>query len=257
MELQFHKYQATGNDFVMIDNRNRLFEKENKKLIKTICDRRFGIGSDGLILIEEDEKLDFKMDFFNPDSTKSLCGNGSRCAVKYAHSLGLINDKTEFTAHDGIHSAEITGDLVRLKMSDVHSVRLMSDGIFVDTGSPHFVQFVADVERFNVSREGKKLRHGGLFGSAGTNVNFVELKGNNSIFVRTYERGVEDETLSCGTGVTACAIASSYQNLRSPVNINTRGGNLKVEFSGNGNNNFTNIYLTGPAELVFKGTIRV
>ena len=257
MELNFEKYQATGNDFVMIDNRDDFFDKDNKGLISKLCNRRFGIGSDGLILIEEDDKYDFRMEFFNPDSSKSLCGNGSRCAVRFAKSIGMVKNETEFSAFDGVHEATVKGELVSLKMRDVSSVILMHDGFFMNTGSPHFVQFVAKINQYNVQREGKKIRHGGLFGTSGTNVNFVEEKGDDTIFVRTYERGVENETLSCGTGVTAAALASSYKMLKSPVKIKTRGGNLQVAFQQSGNNSFKDILLTGPAEKVFEGSISI
>ena len=255
MNFRFYKYQATGNDFVMIDNRNQLFPKTDKETIKKICDRRYGIGSDGLILIEDNDDEDFEMVFFNPDTSQSLCGNGSRCAVKFAESLGLIKNEARFRAHDGIHLGSIFNGIVRLKMNDVHSVRLMSDGIFVDTGSPHYIQFVTNVKTFNVYEEGKKIRNGGLFGTSGTNVNFVEILEGNSIFVRTFERGVENETLSCGTGVTASAIASSYKKLGSPLNIVTYGGELKVKYEKNGENQFSGIYLIGSAELVYEGMI--
>ena len=243
----------------MIDNRYDIFDKENNTLIAKLCNRRFGIGSDGLILIEEDDKHDFRMEFFNPDSSRSLCGNGSRCAVRFAKSLGMVKipNQTEFSAFDGVHEATIKNDLVSLKMSDVSSVILMHDGFFMNTGSPHFVQFVAKINQYNVQKEGKKIRHGGLFGTSGTNVDFVEEKGDDTIFVRTYERGVENETLSCGTGVTAAALASSYKRLKSPVKIKTRGGNLQVTFQQSGNNSFKNIFLTGPAEKVFEGSVSI
>ncbi len=255
METTFYKYQATGNDFILIDNREHVFDTSDIDLIKKISHRSFGIGSDGVILIENDPQYDFNMIFHNPDGSRSFCGNGSRCAVMFANYLRIIDGKTEFRAIDGTHSATLSKELVRLKLNDVHSVRLMADGIFVDTGSPHYIQFVSKVEQFNVLQEGKKIRYGGLFGKKGTNVNFVEMKGKDQIYVRTYERGVENETLSCGTGVTACAIASNFKNYQSPVNIYTRGGELKVEFSKNGSAEFTDIYLSGPAKMIFKGTI--
>ncbi len=256
MRLNFYKYQATGNDFILIDNRQELFNGD-LDTIKSLCDRRFGIGGDGVILIENHSDYDFEMVFYNPDGSMSLCGNGSRCAVRFAQKLGLVENEATFLAHDGVHTATITPENIKLKMSDVQSVRLMGDGIFVDTGSPHYVQFVADVSRYNVYDEGKKIRSGGLFGTAGTNVNFVEIMKEDSIFVRTFERGVENETLSCGTGVTACAIASNYRELSSPVSIKTLGGNLRVDFTKAGHNSFSDVYLTGPAELVFDGSVEL
>ena len=255
METTFYKYQATGNDFILIDNRNRVIDNSDIDLIKRISNRSFGIGSDGVILIENDPQYDFNMIFHNPDGSQSFCGNGSRCAALFANYLQIIDGKTEFRAYDGTHSATITKDLVRLKLNDVHSVRLMADGIFVDTGSPHYIQFVSKVGQFNVLQEGKKIRNGGLFGKEGTNVNFVEMRGQDQIYVRTYERGVENETLSCGTGVTACAIAVNYKDFESPVNVYTRGGKLSVEFKKNSSDKFTDLYLSGPAEMIFKGTI--
>lgn len=257
METTFYKYQATGNDFIIIDNREQIIDTSDIDLIKKISHRSFGIGGDGVILIENDPDYDFNMIFCNPDGSRSFCGNGSRCAAMFANYLGIIDDKTEFRAYDGPHSATITKDLVRLKMNDVHSVRLLADGIFVDTGSPHYIQFVSKAEQFNVLQEGKKIRYGGLFGTEGTNVNFVEMQGKDQIYVRTYERGVENETLSCGTGVTACAIAVKFKKYQSPVNVYTRGGKLTVEFKENSSDKFTNIYLSGGAEMIFKGRINL
>ena len=255
METTFYKYQATGNDFILIDNRKSVIDTSDINLIKKIADRNFGIGSDGVILIENDPQYDFNMIFHNPDGSQSFCGNGSRCVAMFANYLGMIDDKTQFRAYDGVHSATVTKDLVRLKLNDVHSVRLFADGIFVDIGSPHYIQFVSKVEQFDVLKEGKIIRYSGLFGTEGTNVNFVEMQGKDKIYVRTYERGVENETLSCGTGVTACAIAANLKKYQSPVNIYTRGGELRVEFNKNGSEEFTDIYLSGPAEMIFKGTI--
>jgi len=241
----------------MIDNRDNIFDVDNIELITRLCDRRFGIGSDGIILIEEDPELDFKMNFYNPDGSQSLCGNGSRCAVKFARSLGLIKNEAKFSAFDGVHLATLHDDLVSIRMRDVGSVIQMHNGYFMNTGSPHFVQFVARLDKYNVFKEGRKIRYGGLFGTAGTNVNFVEPMNGNAIYVRTFERGVENETLSCGTGVTASALASSYEDRNSPVQIITRGGKLKVDFKKSGANSFSDIYLTGPAQRVFEGTISV
>jgi len=257
MTIDFYKYQATGNDFVMIDNRNGKYAFSNEQ-ISALCHRKFGIGADGLILIQQHDTCDFEMIYYNPDGSQSLCGNGSRCAVKFAYFLGLIDKKTTFVAFDGEHAGEILpNDWVKLKMKDVQNVRLMSDGIFIDTGSPHLVKFVVNLKNYKVYQEGKMIRNGGLFKSEGVNVNFVEALPDNQIFVRTYERGVEDETMSCGTGVTAAAVASIQKGYNSPVRIKTLGGNLEVEFNSNSNNYYSKVHLIGPAEEVFKGTFQL
>lgn len=254
--VEFSKYQATGNDFILIDNRDGSLDDIDVPAISKLCDRRFGIGSDGLILIETDADTDFHMRFYNPDGSQSLCGNGSRCAVIFARSLGIIDNHTTFLAHDGRHEAEISGNIVRLKMKDVTNVRNLGDGMFLDTGSPHLIQFVVNIDRCNVYSEGKRIRNGGLFKKDGVNVNFVEVLDKQDIYVRTYERGVEDETLSCGTGVTAAAVAAHIKNVQSPVTIQTRGGELEVDYRKTGEK-FTDIFLSGPAELVYTGEIKI
>lgn len=255
--IRFYKYQATGNDFILVDNRKNEISV-NSELISRLCDRKFGIGSDGLILIENSEDYDFEMIFHNPDGSQSLCGNGSRCAVAFAQFLGIIESSTEFLAYDGAHTAEIlsNGD-VRLKMSDVQTVRFLDDGTFVDTGSPHLVQQVKDVEHYEVYEKGKSIRNNDIFKAEGVNINFIEPISDSKIFVRTYERGVENETLSCGTGVTASAIAASLKGISSPVAVCTKGGNLEVDFTTKGEIHFTDVYLTGPAKPVFEGSIQI
>lgn len=257
MSIDFYKYQATGNDFIMIDNRDKDYTFSNDQ-IKFICHRKFGIGGDGLILIQNHEHYDFEMIYYNPDGSQSLCGNGSRCAVQFAHFLKIIDKKTTFTAYDGEHEAEILPNhWVKLKMKDVQNVRLMGDGMFIDTGSPHLVKFVINLKNYKVFKEGKAIRNGGLFKASGVNVNFVEKLGGNHIFVRTYERGVEDETLSCGTGVTAAAIAANQKGVESPVSIKTLGGELEVEFNAGSNNHYSQVYLIGPAKEVFSGSLQM
>lgn len=257
MLTNFIKYQATGNDFILIDNRKGDIKPELNQILR-LCNRSWGIGSDGLILIEHDKESDFRMNFFNPDGSQSLCGNGSRCAVRFAHKLGIITDKTTFSAFDGLHEAQILDDnTIRLKMQNVNTVRHMGDGMFVDTGSPHVVNFVINLDAFKVFREGRKIRNSGLFHTSGVNVNFVEVLDMQNIYVRTYERGVENETLSCGTGVTAAAIAANIKNVVAPVKVKTRGGNLVVEYKKGESGGFTEVYLTGPAEKVFEGKIKI
>lgn len=257
MEIEFFKYQGTGNDFVMIDNRNGLFPKADKDCIKQLCDRRFGIGGDGLILLENDDTVDFKMIYFNSDGAEStMCGNGGRCLVAFAKYLGVIDDKATFVAVDGLHEATIDDEgKVMLKMKDVEEVLERESHLFLDTGSPHHVQMVKGIDALNVQQEGSKIRYG-LYGQSGSNVNFVEALDKDSFKVRTYERGVEQETLSCGTGVTAVAIAMHKKGLAntSPVLLDTPGGILRVDFEPNAKG-YENIYLTGPAKQVFNGTV--
>jgi diaminopimelate epimerase len=253
----FHKYQATGNDFILIDNRKGIFPSDIS-IIPLLCDRRFGIGSDGLILIQDHEDADFEMIFYNPDMTQSLCGNGSRCAVRFAHNLGMINQDCSFVAFDGRHEASINSEgIVSLKMQNVQNVSELQDGTFVDTGSPHLIRFVQDIDHIDVYGRGREIRYSDQFKENGVNVNFVEIVSNDQIHVRTYERGVENETLSCGTGVTAAAIACSQRNITGPVRIITKGGELRVDFKTDEHGNFKEIYLIGPAEQVFKGEIEL
>jgi diaminopimelate epimerase len=252
--IHFHKYQGTGNDFVMIDNRNLSFPV-SKSLVAHLCHRRFGIGADGLILLQNHEKYDFEMVYFNADGNpSSMCGNGGRCLVKFAAELGIFKSETNFLAVDGAHEASIQGNIVSLKMKNVEKVEKYGNYHFLHTGSPHYVTFAENLKDFNVFEEGKKIRYSEKFASqGGTNVNFIEKTDENSLFVRTYERGVEDETYSCGTGVTAAAISASFFGLETPVAIQTPGGKLTVSFEKNTNGSFSNIYLTGAAEKVFEG----
>lgn len=255
--IHFHKYQATGNDFVIIDNREAKLSFTNEQIAK-ICHPKFGIGADGLMLIEKHPTLNFHLEYFNSDGSQSLCGNGCRAAVQFASQLGLVNGKATFTAFDGPHAAEIlpSGN-IRLKMGDVTETKAIGPDYYINTGSPHFIRFVPSVKDYPVFEEGRKIRYSEEFQPGGTNVNFVELQENNSIFVRTYERGVENETWSCGTGITAAALAASLKGAVSPVNINTRGGNLTVEFKSGQSGTFHEIYLVGPAKMVFKGQLEL
>ena len=259
MELHFYKYQGTGNDFVMIDNRLEIFPK-NTALIEKLCDRRFGIGGDGLILLENDSDTDFKMVYYNSDGNESsMCGNGGRCIVAFAKKLGVFENETTFIAVDGLHFAKITEDeTVSLQMKNVDDVVIKDDYVFMNTGSPHYVQMVDDLKDFPVKKAGAEIRYSDLYGNAGSNVNFVEQVNNDTFAVRTYERGVEDETLSCGTGVTAVAIAmfATGKTKSKEVNLNVEGGSLKVNFQGE-KDNFTNVFLIGPATLVFSGTLEI
>ena len=255
MKLKFYKYQGTGNDFVVIDNRDLFFPKGDAKLVSFLCDRRLGIGADGLILLEKDSVHDFNMIYYNADGNIStMCGNGGRCLVAFANHLGIIDSKASFLAIDGLHTATIEKEVVSLQMGDVTEIKSKPTSFFLDTGSPHHVQMVENLKEFNVYKEGAKLRYG-LYGEKGSNINFVKQKTTNSFSVRTYERGVEDETLSCGTGVVAVALAmySSGKADKNDIAIETQGGELRVQFEGN--EAFHNIYLIGPAKQVFKGEI--
>lgn len=256
MLINFYKYQGTGNDFVMIDNRLGDFPKNNTKLINHLCDRKFGIGADGLILLENDEDTDFKMVYFNADGNEgTMCGNGGRCLVAFAEFLNVIQEKTTFNAVDGLHCASIEGDTVSLQMQDVPLVEVFDNYTYLDTGSPHHVQQAVNLKDFDVKNHGAKLRYG-KYGEKGSNINFVEKIEDDTFSVRTYERGVEDETLSCGTGVTAVAIAMNEtgETNKDSIKLNTQGGLLKVSFSKN-ESGYKNIFLEGPAKQVFKGAV--
>lgn len=257
MKQIFYKYQGTGNDFVMIDNRHLGFDKKDAKRIALLCDRRFGIGADGLILLEPHKTADFRMVYFNADGREgSMCGNGGRCVVAFAKYLGVITEEAYFEAADGMHRAVIEEDVVRLQMQNVAYVEKHGSHVYLDTGSPHHVQLHADLETLNVKEAGAQIRYGQAYHPDGSNVNFVTKVTDTVFLVRTYERGVEDETLSCGTGVTAVALAMHHigETPECEVTLNTKGGALKVIFEKDGPG-YKNIWLIGPAVQVFKGEI--
>ena len=259
MKLTFYKYQGTGNDFVMIDNRDQKISKNDTKLINRLCDRKFGVGADGLILLENSEypEDDFKMVYFNADGNESsMCGNGGRCLVAYAKFLNIIENSAQFTAIDGVHEAMISDEIVSLKMQDVAKVNKNEDFLFLNTGSPHHISFSENIGMKDIKKEGAAIRYSERYGKAGTNVNFVEAVSADSFSVRTYERGVEDETLSCGTGVTAVAIAAyeAGKTKSEKVRLITPGGELSVKFRKD-ENGYSDIWLSGPAVQVFKGEI--
>lgn len=260
MELTFYKYQGTGNDFVMIDNRQATFPVSNVKLIESLCDRRFGIGADGLILLENDTQADFKMVYFNSDGNQStMCGNGGRCIVAFAKKLKIIDNQAAFNAIDGLHHATISVDeTVSLQMKNVETINITPKYVFLDTGSPHHVEMVSDLKNFDIKQNGAEIRYSTLYGKSGSNVNFVEQINENTFAIRTYERGVEDETLSCGTGATAVAIAMKKieKTDSNDININVQGGNLSVSFTPM-DTIFTNVFLKGPAKFVFEGVISI
>ena len=258
MKTTFYKYQGTGNDFVMIDNRQEVFPKSNIKLIEQLCDRRFGIGADGLILLENDTQTNFKMVYYNSDGNESsMCGNGGRCIVAFAKKLRIISNHATFIATDGLHHATIDENgIVSLQMKDVEEVKVDTDYVFLNTGSPHHVTVIDDIENYDVKTNGAKIRYSDLYGKAGSNVNFVHQITQNHFRVRTYERGVEDETLSCGTGVTAVAIAMNAigKTNSNEINLDVQGGKLKVTFEKE-KEAYRKVHLIGPATFVFEGEI--
>jgi diaminopimelate epimerase len=258
MELSFYKYQGTGNDFVIFDNRKGEVVLSQTQ-IKHLCDRKFGIGADGLMLLCNKEGYDFEMIYYNADGSPStMCGNGGRCLVQFAHSLGIHKSNYHFLAVDGDHEAEIDqmNKTVRLKMQDVNEVEEHVGYSILNTGSPHYVKFDTDVRHKNIIEEAREIRFSNTFKGEGININFVETISSYEIYVRTYERGVEDETLSCGTGVTAAALMSAHNDVGfNEVEVQTNGGKLSVEFNKVSDEVFTDIYLCGPATFVFKGTI--
>ncbi|MEO6948331.1 MAG: diaminopimelate epimerase [Ginsengibacter sp.] len=258
MKIEFFKYQGTGNDFIILDNREKIHDNITSKQINKMCDRRFGIGADGLMLLNRKEGYDFEMEYYNSDGKiGSMCGNGGRCIVKFAARLGIKKKEYSFFASDGAHQAEIDLDKeVSLKMNDVNNVVFSMDAYILDTGSPHYVTNVSDLETLNVKEEGDKIRNRKNFVEKGINVNFIKKLSEDKIYVRTYERGVEDETYSCGTGVTAAALVSAHNdNGFNRVEVKTKGGNLSVEFDKISDKEFKDIWLSGPAEFVFSGTI--
>lgn len=257
MNIPFYKYHGTGNDFILIDNRTKFFSKNNTKLVQSLCHRKFGIGADGLILIEESDEADFAMVYYNSDGNPStMCGNGGRCIVAFAKFLGIIEDETTFIAIDGAHHATIENNQVKLQMIDVEKVDVFDNYAYLNTGSPHHVQLTEDLATLDVKGTGAKLRYG-KYGESGSNINFVEQRGTDIFSVRTYERGVEDETMSCGTGVTAVALAmyETQKTSSNSIRVETPGGELLVTFNHN-NGTYTSVTLIGPAVQVFKGEIQ-
>ncbi|MFN5628847.1 MAG: diaminopimelate epimerase [Bacteroidota bacterium] len=260
MNITFCKYQGTGNDFIMIDNRANFFDIKNYSLVKNLCNRRFGIGADGLILLENHSTSDFFMRYYNSDGYEgSMCGNGGRCAIEFAHELNIIKEKTEFFATDGLHKGKINSkNMISLLMQNVNEIIKKGNDYELNTGSPHYVVFTKNLNTINVVEEGRKIRYNSTYTTNGINVNFVEII-NGNVFVRTYERGVEEETLSCGTGVTAVALVCSQQKLVSnniPLQINTKGGLLEVSFKKE-EEKYNNIWLTGPAQKTFEGSFNL
>jgi diaminopimelate epimerase len=261
MVIHFFKYQGTGNDFILADNRKNEYSSLTEEQIHKLCDRRFGIGADGLMLLNEKQGFDFEMKYYNADGkTGSMCGNGGRCMTKFAYQLGIHREVYRFLASDGVHEAEIDTDgIVSLKMKDVKNINRFHNDFIVDTGSPHYIKMVTNIMSYDVFKKGSEIRNSKEFQEDGINVNFVELMSEaDKIIVRTYERGVEDETFSCGTGVTAAALVCYHnENGFNDVEVKTLGGTLSVEFDRVDDNKYENIWLCGPAEKIFEGTVQV
>ncbi len=262
MSITFYKYQGAGNDFIMIDNRNSQFPTEDRRArIARYCDRHFGVGADGLILLEAAHGYDFAMRYYNADGGEStLCGNGGRCIVAFAHFLGLVGERCRFLATDGPHEARLRPDgWIELQMQDVTAIDQRPAASVLNTGSPHYVAFVPDAQAIAVVEAGRAVRYGAEFAAQGINVNFVSAQPETpGLTVATYERGVEDETLACGTGVTAAALAwAKRHELQGPLEmpIRAKGGRLAVRFEAQPNGQMTNIWLCGPAERVFRGEV--
>ncbi len=258
MELQFNKYQGTGNDFIILDNRKGNYNDLNQIQIATLCDRHFGIGADGLMLLENavTPDADFKMVYYNADGKQSsMCGNGGRCMVAFANKLGIVEGKANFEAIDGMHFAEMESlDFIELKMNDVLSLQKHDADFILNTGSPHYVQYHANAKEIDVYAEGKKIRDSSLFLKDGINVNFITTLADKTLFVATFERGVEAETLSCGTGVVASALVHVQNRIGGNyVRISTKGGTLLVKCVNQNGQHFTDVWLCGPAKFVYQG----
>lgn len=259
MKINFSKYQGTGNDFVMLDNLSGNYNDLTISQVQQICDRRFGVGADGLIKINKSSIGAFEMDYYNADGSKSFCGNGARCVVDFAASLGIAVENVKFDAIDGLHNASVNSLQVRLKMNDVLEVKKDGNAFVLYTGSPHYVLYNDDLSTKNITEIGREIRYSSTYKQEGINVNLVQRHSENEIAIATYERGVEDETLSCGTGATACALVQDFLS-DSPLNqvkVKVKGGELMVEFERVSSGHYQNIYLSGPATFVFSGEIDV
>ena len=259
MTIHFHKYQGTGNDFILIDNLSGEYSFVDIQHVQQLCNRRFGIGADGLILINFHPTLDFEADYYNSDGSKSFCGNGARCAVKFYARNQENQTEFKFMAIDGVHSARIVNSEISLEMSSVEAIEKYQNDFVLNTGSPHYVQLVDDLDNLDVVRLGRQIRYSDQFKQVGINVNFVKQIGQKHISIRTYERGVEDETLSCGTGATACALVEgrSFSEGNHSVCVDVLGGQLQVSYERHEDGSFSHVNLKGPATFVFEGAIHV
>src|SRR4030095_16571672 len=260
MTINFFKYQGTGNDFIVVDNRDNKYSSLREYQVRALCDRRMGIGADGFMMLNAKTGYDFEMKYFNSDGRESsMCGNGGRGIIKFAYHLGIHKNEYKFWSVDGEHDAEIDTDgTVSLKMKDVERVKKIHGDFILDTGSPHYIKLVNDVMNVDVYKKGRDIRYSKDFEQEGINVNFVEQADDDKIIVRTYERGVEDETYSCGTGVTAAALVCYHnENGFNDVEVKTLGGSLNIEFDRTDEDKYSNIWLCGPAEKVYQGSIEI
>lgn len=254
--IDFRKYHGTGNDFILIDNRLNVFTGDRKKFAQYWCHRHFGIGSDGVIFLGNSEDFDFDMDFYNPDGSQSFCGNGSRCVVQFAKDIGMIKGETRFSAIDGVHHAKFTDQGISVKMLDTKSVAEMNGDFFLNTGSPHYISYENGSILRNIFQFGEKIRYSDKYKHEGTNVNLVEKIDPHTIRVRTYERGVENETWSCGTGATACGLCHAALNniANGAIKVHVKGGILFVHFNKTATG-FNDVWLEGPVKFIFSGQI--
>lgn len=253
MQLEFYKYHGTGNDFILIDNFDGQIHLTSDQII-SLCSRKFGIGSDGLILLEKSEIAEYKMNFYNPDASQSLCGNGARCTFQFARDLKIIGEDCQFEAIDGIHLAKLNeDDTISILMNSVSKLELSHKHYYINTGSPHFIEYRNNLTDFDLITTAREIRYNDRFKEKGTNVNFVKEIDSQHVEMRTYERGVENETFSCGTGVTAVALSMGLRHPNSSkINVKTKGGELSVQFKYE-KNMFDEIWLNGPVVYVFKG----
>ena len=253
MIIEFYKYHGSGNDFIIIDDRKNEFDLNDNKLISALCERRMGIGADGLILLRNHKVLDFEMIYFNADGKgSSMCGNGGRCIIDFAHMLEIINNETTFMAIDGEHRGKIIDREISIQMKDVNNIQKFLGGLVLDTGSPHYIEEVDDLLNLDVKNEVRRIKSLNPFKEKSVNINFV--LNADELHVRTYERGVEAETFSCGTGVVASAIAMHYANCinKNIIDVKTKGGVLNVSFE-EVNGIYKNIWLSGEASMVYAG----
>jgi len=258
MQISFSKYHGTGNDFIIIDNRDGSINLSINQ-INHLCDRRFGIGADGLLLLNSIADFDFEMKYYNADGAEgSMCGNGGRCITQFAYDIGIKKEQYHFIATDGPHDAFFgTNNWIHLKMINVSSINKIHNDYVLNTGSPHYITEISNIENLNVVKEGQAIRYSNNFKEKGINVNFIQ-KEANKIIVRTYERGVEDETYSCGTGVTAASLVFAKNETGfNRIEVETKGGQLAVEFDKKGDQEFNNIWLCGPAVFVYKGSVEL
>ncbi len=258
MILNFYKYQGTGNDFIMVDNFLGEYDSLSVEMVRKLCDRRFGIGADGLILLHRKAGYDFEMDYFNSDGSKSFCGNGARCSVAFAVFLGIKKERYHFLAIDGAHEAILEGETIGVKMKNCTFPMEVGEDYFLNTGSPHYLIFQNELTHEKVLELGRKVRYSESFKKEGVNVNLIKTESERELSIATYERGVEDETLSCGTGATACALLHAHLNVEASdeILVNVKGGQLSIRYEKT-HHGFENIWLLGPAKFVFQGEAAV